>query len=89
MSVSKDNKSASAAAVPDDEFEDFPHEGKTWVERVSSARANASDWSNEESALGIKKEWEDSWDDDDVEDDFSKQLKAELSKQENDSAMKQ
>lgn len=37
----------------------------------------------------MKKEWEDSWDDDDVQDDFSKQLKAELAKQDNDTAMKQ
>ncbi|KAI1289364.1 putative 26S proteasome complex subunit sem1 [Halotydeus destructor] len=29
--------------------------------------------------------WEDNWDDDDIEDDFSKQLKAELEKQKMDS----
>merc|ERR1712243_257770 len=48
----------------DDEFEEFP----------------ADEWSdNEEDAEDVNV-WEDNWDEDTVEDDFSKQLKTELEK---------
>lgn len=85
------------AAIPDDEFEDFPHEGMRHHDNreinfgltYNMTDKGSLDWSNEESSLGVKKEWEDSWDDDDVQDDFSKQLKAELAKQDSDTAMKQ
>ncbi|KAJ5777396.1 hypothetical protein N7520_000642 [Penicillium odoratum] len=53
----------------DDEFEDFPVE----------------DWSQEEAEQSAANEgnehlWEESWDDDDAAEDFSKQLKEELKK---------
>jgi len=50
----------------DDEFEDFPVE----------------DWTQEEAEVpgGSAHLWEESWDDDDENEDFSKQLKEELKK---------
>jgi len=50
----------------DDEFEDFPVE----------------DWSQEDTEVpgGTTHLWEESWDDDDENEDFSKQLKEELRK---------
>jgi len=50
----------------DDEFEDFPVE----------------DWTQEEAEVpgGNAHLWEESWDDDDENEDFSKQLKEELKK---------
>ncbi|OCT52336.1 putative 26S proteasome complex subunit sem-1 [Cladophialophora carrionii] len=50
----------------DDEFEDFPVE----------------DWSQEDTEVpgGTTHLWEESWDDDDENEDFSKQLKEELKK---------
>lgn len=54
------------ALEEDDEFEDFPVE----------------DWPPEESEMpGTNAHlWEESWDDDDTNEDFSKQLKEELKK---------
>ncbi|XP_064594887.1 26S proteasome complex subunit SEM1-like [Liolophura sinensis] len=49
----------------DDEFEEFP----------------AEDWSQAEEDSEDVNVWEDKWDDDNVEDDFSNQLRAELEKQ--------
>jgi len=49
----------------DDEFEEFP----------------AEDWAKEEEDPSDVNVWEDNWDDDNVEDDFSQQLRAELEKQ--------
>ncbi|CAG2172792.1 unnamed protein product [Oppiella nova] len=48
----------------DDEFEEFPAE--VWKEKCET---------EEEVNL-----WEDNWDDDNIEEDFSKQLKSELEK---------
>ncbi|CAG0888614.1 unnamed protein product [Darwinula stevensoni] len=48
----------------DDEFEEFPAED--WTEK-----------DEDEEDLNV---WEDNWDDDNVEDDFSQQLKEELEK---------
>lgn len=50
----------------DDEFEDFPVE----------------DWTQEEAEVpgGNAHLWEESWDDDDTNEDFSRQLKEELKK---------
>ncbi|KAF2401400.1 hypothetical protein EJ06DRAFT_581542 [Trichodelitschia bisporula] len=60
------NPPAAAALGEDDEFEDFPVE----------------DWAEEDTGLPSGKQhlWEESWDDDDTTDDFSKQLKEELKK---------
>ncbi|KAK3910615.1 26S proteasome complex subunit SEM1 [Frankliniella fusca] len=49
----------------DDEFEEFPTED--WAAR-----------DEDEEDISV---WEDNWDDDNVEDDFSQQLRAELEKQ--------
>ncbi|XP_005094467.1 26S proteasome complex subunit SEM1 [Aplysia californica] len=49
----------------DDEFEEFP----------------AEDWNGEEEEPEDINVWEDNWDDDNIDDDFSKQLRAELEKQ--------
>ncbi|PAA93164.1 hypothetical protein BOX15_Mlig009011g1 [Macrostomum lignano] len=74
----KESSSAGANASPkkdvgmledDDEFEEFPTED--W----GPADEEGSD---DPDAVNV---WEDNWDDDDVEDDFSKQLRAELAKQ--------
>ncbi|CAB4066270.1 unnamed protein product [Lepeophtheirus salmonis] len=46
----------------DDEFEEFPHEN----------------WDESQEDKGDINVWEDNWDDDTVEDDFSVQLRAEL-----------
>jgi len=48
----------------DDEFEEFP----------------AEDWTGADEDPADVNVWEDNWDDDNVEDDFSVQLKAELEK---------
>merc|ERR1712227_304172 len=49
----------------DDEFEEFP----------------AEDWGGGEEDSGDINVWEDNWDDDNIEDDFSRQLRAELEQQ--------
>ena len=51
----------------DDEFEEFP----------------AEDWTGKAEDETDVNVWEDNWDDDDVEDDFSVQLRNELEKQNN------
>ncbi|KAG8864879.1 hypothetical protein FRB96_003465 [Tulasnella sp. 330] len=95
-------ESSEASKVPqlgaleeDDEFEEFPVEGKL--------DADASYWDDSETALahltkntassgdpskpGLSDTlWEDNWDDDDIEDDFSKQLREELTKTSNQTA---
>jgi 26 proteasome complex subunit DSS1 len=68
----KDSQKTSAPLEEDDEFEDFP----------------VDDWSHEEAEVpgeGANTHlWEESWDDDDMSEDFSKQLKQELEKVKND-----
>ncbi|KAF2668002.1 hypothetical protein BT63DRAFT_457302 [Microthyrium microscopicum] len=61
-----DKKALAAKLEEDDEFEDFP----------------AEDWEVENTDLpsGNTHLWEESWDDDDTNDDFSAQLKEELKK---------
>ncbi|XP_076368545.1 suppressor of exocyst mutations 1 [Tachypleus tridentatus] len=49
----------------DDEFEEFP----------------AEDWTGKAEDDEDVNVWEDNWDDDNIEDDFSKQLREELEKQ--------
>ncbi|KAA6411188.1 MAG: DSS1 SEM1 domain-containing [Lasallia pustulata] len=62
----KDQQKPAAALEEDDEFEDFPVE----------------DWPQEDAEIpeGNTHLWEESWDDDDTSEDFSKQLKEELKK---------
>ncbi|RAL11460.1 proteasome regulatory particle lid subunit SEM1 [Aspergillus homomorphus CBS 101889] len=54
----------------DDEFEDFPVEDWPQDETEQGTTANGTD----------AHLWEESWDDDDAAEDFSKQLKEELKK---------
>ncbi|KAF2428802.1 hypothetical protein EJ08DRAFT_735377 [Tothia fuscella] len=63
---SKEQQKPTATLEEDDEFEDFP----------------AEDWAEEDTELpsGNQHLWEESWDDDETNDDFSKQLKEELKK---------
>ncbi|XP_070546977.1 26S proteasome complex subunit SEM1-like [Ptychodera flava] len=49
----------------DDEFEEFP----------------AEEWTGQDEDQEDVNVWEDNWDDDNVEDDFSNQLRTELEKQ--------
>merc|ERR1712043_60400 len=60
----KENKSNLGALEEDDDFEEFPTE----------------DWGEEQENKDDMHVWEDEWDDDDVEDDFSQQLRSELAK---------
>lgn len=53
------------AIEEDDEFEEF----------------QPAKWSAEEEDAQDAQQWQDNWDDDDIEDDFTKNLRAELSKQ--------
>lgn len=71
----------------DDEFEEFPAEGE-WrykqksEDSVSDSSGRFPDWAGtkeeDEEELSV---WEDNWDDDNVEDDFNQQLRAQLEKQ--------
>ncbi|KAJ6259137.1 putative 26S proteasome complex subunit sem-1 [Drechslerella dactyloides] len=64
----KDPKTVKKMLEEDDEFEDFP----------------AEEWEEDETEVppgsGKANLWEESWDDDDLSEDFSKQLKEELKK---------
>ncbi|CEJ58970.1 hypothetical protein PMG11_07609 [Penicillium brasilianum] len=80
----------------DDEFEDFPVEGKLSLYARASTTASSRghvltvslpDWPQEEAEQngsaangGNEHLWEESWDDDDAAEDFSKQLREELKK---------
>lgn len=76
----------AAQLEEDDEFEDFPVEGKMYCAIAAMVRLmSESDWAKEEEvgAQGPTTHlWEESWDDDDTSDDFSVQLKEELKKME-------
>ncbi|MCJ1332052.1 26S proteasome complex subunit [Thelotrema lepadinum] len=65
-SATKEPQKTPATLEEDDEFEDFPVE----------------DWGPEDTEVpgGNTHLWEESWDDDDTSEDFSKQLKEELEK---------
>lgn len=77
----------------DDEFEEFPAEGNLtlfteWSSKIPLTGccfvylpAPCTDWTGnkeDEEELSV---WEDNWDDDNVEDDFNQQLRAQLEKQ--------
>ncbi|KXG45664.1 uncharacterized protein PGRI_034310 [Penicillium griseofulvum] len=76
----------------DDEFEDFPVEGINQTSKCFPKATNLTlyhpDWPQEEAEQtsgstangGSEHLWEESWDDDDAADDFSKQLQEELKK---------
>ncbi|WEW61284.1 26S proteasome complex subunit [Emydomyces testavorans] len=73
---SAQHQKPTVALEENDEFEDFPVEGK-W---------RAFDWPQEDAEVlgpaGTNNDhlWEESWDDDDNNEEFSKQLKEELKK---------
>ena len=76
----------TAQLEEDDEFEDFPVEGRIDnVKGPGRELTGSLDWAKEEEvgAQGPTTHlWEESWDDDDTSDDFSVQLKEELKKME-------
>lgn len=73
----------------DDEFEEFPVQGLSWdVSNTSTRFDNKLDWDDSKTdmaqlggaapgaaASGGNKLWEDNWDDDDIEEEFSIQLR--------------
>lgn len=66
----------------DDEFEDFPVEGTNALTADGPCHADSltrslTDWTQEDTEVpgGTTHLWEESWDDDDENEDFSKQLK--------------
>jgi len=61
----------------DDEFEEFPVQD--WDDSQTDL-ANLASAGTAGSAAGGDKLWEDNWDDDDIEEEFSTQLRAELEK---------
>jgi len=61
----------------DDEFEEFPVQD--WDDSQTDL-ANLAGAGSAGSAAGGDKLWEDNWDDDDIEEEFSTQLRAELEK---------
>jgi 26 proteasome complex subunit DSS1 len=64
----EDKEKVAIALGEDDEFEDFPVDN--WpIEQTEAAQGSDT-----------KHLWEESWDDDDTNDDFSQQLKEELKK---------
>ncbi|GBE88035.1 DSS1/SEM1 family-domain-containing protein [Sparassis latifolia] len=68
----------------DDEFEEFPvadwEDSQTDLAHLGGAAPGAA-------KSGGDKLWEDNWDDDDIEDDFSLQLRNELAKKEKGESM--
>jgi len=61
----------------DDEFEEFP--SQDWDDSQTDL-ANLANAGAAGSTGGGDKLWEDNWDDDDIEEEFSTQLRAELEK---------
>ncbi|GJE96540.1 hypothetical protein PsYK624_127370 [Phanerochaete sordida] len=80
-----DHPAALGVLEEDDEFEEFPvadwDDSQTDLAHLGGATPGAA-------KSGGDKLWEDNWDDDDVEDDFSVQLRNELAKKNSD-AMQQ
>jgi hypothetical protein len=79
MSKTSDSKPAKAEQSlfeEDDEFEEFPTEGRAGYFLVVSASFFAClDWDESGEDSSDKQLWEDNWDDDNVEDEFSCQLR--------------
>lgn len=73
----------------DDEFEEFPAEGLkfTLIYDVNHKQTeivnffDPPDWTGTKENEDELNVWEDNWDDDNVEDDFSQQLRAQLESQ--------
>ncbi|KAF5103759.1 hypothetical protein DV451_001240 [Geotrichum candidum] len=79
--VNTDNKKPSKVLVSleeDDEFEDFPIEGKHDCIQTMICYINTIliDWDDNDTKLdGPETLWEEKWDDDDADDEFSIQLR--------------
>ena len=82
----KETPKLTAALEEDDEFEDFPVEGELYSDaafKLGAGKTHADqalgnlDWPQEDAEIpgGNTHLWEESWDDDDTSEDFSKQLK--------------
>ena len=79
QTTTKSTKTEQSLFEEDDEFEEFPTEGillllvipisAHWVNHVPL------EWEVLGEESGEKQLWEENWDDDDVEDDFSRQLR--------------
>lgn len=67
----------AAALEEDDEFEDFPVESMLLSKILAKPKLISIDWTQEETEVPGDNThlWEESWDDDDTSEDFSKQLK--------------
>ncbi|KAK6335610.1 hypothetical protein TWF696_002377 [Orbilia brochopaga] len=86
----KEPKAVKKMLEEDDEFEDFPAEGTPFTVLSHRVRRKDTDdfrhieWEEDETEVppgsGKPNLWEESWDDDDLSEDFSKQLKEELKK---------
>ncbi|KAF7327430.1 hypothetical protein MKEN_00320900 [Mycena kentingensis (nom. inval.)] len=81
----KESRQAQLGVLEDDdEFEEFPaadwDDGQTDLAHLGGAAPGAA-------KSGGDKLWEDNWDDDDIEEEFSAQLRSELSKSKNKDAM--
>lgn len=89
-STMKDQQKPAGALEEDDEFEDFPVDGMCLRHQLFGQffscdreliRTHFVDWAPEDSEVppgsegGTTHLWEESWDDDDTSEDFSKQLK--------------
>ncbi|KAF8501263.1 DSS1/SEM1 family-domain-containing protein [Gautieria morchelliformis] len=67
-------QSQLGALEEDDEFEEFP--AQDW----DDSETNLAHLNGSGAAVATDKLWEDNWDDDDIEDEFSLQLRSELAK---------
>lgn len=78
-SGTKPTKTEQTLFEEDDEFEEFPVEGMKMGDRDEVCIIQKShlflDWDEREEDSGDRQLWEDNWDDDNVEDDFSCQLR--------------
>ena len=72
--TNKVTKNEQALLEDDDDFEEFPTEGKN-RNRVSRLLYFCVDWTTADEDAEDTQMWEDNWDDDNVEDDFSTQLR--------------
>lgn len=75
---SKIAKNEQVLLEDDDDFEEFPTEGKSVMGVSAVMRGNGVfiDWTAADEDGEDAQMWEDNWDDDNVEDDFSTQLRS-------------
>ena len=74
--TSKVTKNEQALLEDDDDFEEFPTEGRLSSRVVIYEESDVTiDWTAADEDAEDTQMWEDNWDDDNVEDDFSTQLR--------------